>query len=381
MLNTTSDERMAANRANAQKSTGPKTREGRAASRMNALKHGLLSQEVLICSPHRYESEAELFALHDRFWNELQPMGPLELMLCDQIVTTHWRLRRVLAAESAEMALSLRRGRSQFNQQAESRSVQVGSKTYELAPAWEETAEGCQKAQRSLREIASAVQREGGVTEGILKSISLLTVVQDLRAMLNRRMANPDGVEEKAWAEQHLTEVMDYLDNKIREMALLEETHYVAALMPDVEVLEKFGRYETMLNRQLNRAMTQLTKLQKERRKEENASLSSDSDLLGLPKVPRVPRSPRSKPISDPLEQAREILRNKASAPSAVQSSKFKVQSSEEMPNEPISLNKSAAPMSPAEIKAYIERCRAAVKDEGIPPFGATEIVDPQLGY
>src|SRR5204863_104913 len=107
----------------------------------------------------------------------------------------------------------------------ESRSVEVGGKMYEVSPPWEETAEGCQKAQRELREISSAVQREGGVTEGILgdKSISLLTVVQDLRAMLNRRMANPDGVEEKAWAEQHLTEVMDYLDNKMREMALLEE--------------------------------------------------------------------------------------------------------------------------------------------------------------
>src|SRR5829696_3739976 len=318
-----SEERLAANRANAQKSTGPKTREGRAASRMNALKHGLLSQEVLICSPHRYESEAELFALHDRFWNELQPMGPLELMLCDQIVTTHWRLRRVLAAESAEMALSLRRGRSQFNRQADSRSVQVGSKTYELTPPWEETAEGCQKARRQLRQIASAVQRKGGVTEGILgdKSISLLTVVQDLRALLNRRMANPDGVEEKAWAEQHLTEVMDYLDNKIREMALLEETHYAAALMPDAEVLEKFGRYETMLNRQLHRAITQLTKLQKERRKEEKAALFPDEDIWGMPKLPRIPRAGKE---SRPEDRQREILRNEAIARlAAAQSSEF----------------------------------------------------------
>src|SRR4051812_35506825 len=165
MNDTISPERLAANRANAQKSTGPRTIKGRAASRMNALKHGLLSQEALICSPHRYESEAELFALHDRFRNELQPMGPLELMLCDQIVTTHWRLRRVLAAESAEMALSLRRGRSPSNRLADSRSVEVCGKTYELSPPLEETAEGCQKAQRQLRAIAGAVQREGGVTE------------------------------------------------------------------------------------------------------------------------------------------------------------------------------------------------------------------------
>jgi hypothetical protein len=102
-MTTSSPERMVANRANAQKSTGPKTPEGRAASRMNALKHGLLSQEVLVSGPHRHESEFELFALHDRFRDELQPMGPIEAMLVDQIVTTHWRSRRVLAAESAEM--------------------------------------------------------------------------------------------------------------------------------------------------------------------------------------------------------------------------------------------------------------------------------------
>src|SRR5204863_3417714 len=165
MLNTISEERLAANRANAQKSTGPKTLEGRAASRMNALKHGLLSQEVLICSPHRYESEAELFALHDRFWNELQPMGPIELMLADQIVTTHWRLRRVLAAESAEMALSLRRGQSQCGRQFEPETTQL--ETYEEDLPLDESAAGCREAQRMLRDIVKAVRREGALTSDI----------------------------------------------------------------------------------------------------------------------------------------------------------------------------------------------------------------------
>src|SRR5215207_9117728 len=163
-----SEERLAANRANAQKSTGPKTREGRAASRMNALKHGLLSQEVLICSPHRYESEAELFALHDRFWDELQPMGPLELMLCDQIVTTHWRLRRVLAAESAEMALSVRRGRSQCGRPFEPETTQLETETYEDDLPLDESAAGCREAQRLLREIVKAVRRKGALTSDIV---------------------------------------------------------------------------------------------------------------------------------------------------------------------------------------------------------------------
>src|SRR5215211_1436233 len=211
-----SEERLAANRANAQKSTGPKTREGRAASRMNALKHGLLSQEVLVSGPHRPESEAELFALHDRFRNELQPMGPMELMLVDQIVTTHWRLRRVLAAESAEMALSMRRGRSQCARPTEPKSIQLGTETVELTPPLDESAAGCREAQRLLREIAKAVRRAGGLTDTILGDEcsgfgAQLDVLQELTELLERRVENPDGLEAAAWAEQHQTEVLDYL--------------------------------------------------------------------------------------------------------------------------------------------------------------------------
>jgi len=44
---TTSLMQIAANKANALKSTGPNTPEGRAVSKMNAFKHGIFSKEVL----------------------------------------------------------------------------------------------------------------------------------------------------------------------------------------------------------------------------------------------------------------------------------------------------------------------------------------------
>ena len=50
----------AANRRNAQKSTGPKTVNGRAVSKMNALKHGILSKEVVVRSLGIKESLHEL---------------------------------------------------------------------------------------------------------------------------------------------------------------------------------------------------------------------------------------------------------------------------------------------------------------------------------
>ena len=44
----TSEKKAQANRQNALKSTGPKTPEGKDAVRLNAMKHGLLCQEVLL---------------------------------------------------------------------------------------------------------------------------------------------------------------------------------------------------------------------------------------------------------------------------------------------------------------------------------------------
>ena len=47
MESTASDRKCQANRANAQKSTGPRSPEGKRRSSRNALKHGLLSSQVV----------------------------------------------------------------------------------------------------------------------------------------------------------------------------------------------------------------------------------------------------------------------------------------------------------------------------------------------
>ena len=85
---------------------------------MNALKHGILSKEVLVRGFNFKESGRQLSALHQRFWGELQPVGAVEEMLVDQIVTAHWRLRRAMKAESGEIALNVDEGqrkRSRIN--------------------------------------------------------------------------------------------------------------------------------------------------------------------------------------------------------------------------------------------------------------------------
>jgi hypothetical protein len=50
-----SERQLAANRANAQKSTGPRTPEGKARTRFNSLKHGLTAVDVCLPGESREE--------------------------------------------------------------------------------------------------------------------------------------------------------------------------------------------------------------------------------------------------------------------------------------------------------------------------------------
>jgi hypothetical protein len=93
---TSSERRLAANRRNAARSTGLRTPEGKAVVALNALKHGLLSREALV----KGESEAELVAFGKRMRAQLAPVGELELLLADRVVSTAWRLRRAVALEA-----------------------------------------------------------------------------------------------------------------------------------------------------------------------------------------------------------------------------------------------------------------------------------------
>jgi len=90
-----SDKRTIANRQNAKRSTGPRTAEGKAASRLNGIRHGLYSEVTLIAA----ESEAELAAFGKRLRADLAPVGEVELMLADRIVSLAWRLRRLISIE------------------------------------------------------------------------------------------------------------------------------------------------------------------------------------------------------------------------------------------------------------------------------------------
>jgi hypothetical protein len=70
--------RLEANRRNAGKSTGPRTAAGKAAARMNAVKCGLFTRQVVVRGLQVRERKEDFQALRERLWEELAPVGVME---------------------------------------------------------------------------------------------------------------------------------------------------------------------------------------------------------------------------------------------------------------------------------------------------------------
>ncbi len=116
----TSDKQIRANRKNALKSTGPKTPEGKDVVRLNAVKHGLLSEEILLPN----ENKAAFEELSERLREELQPVGEVESLLVDRIIAARWRLNRLGRVEAGIFAYQRPSGHfSQFTASTETTAL------------------------------------------------------------------------------------------------------------------------------------------------------------------------------------------------------------------------------------------------------------------
>lgn len=100
----TSEKKIAANRANAQKSTGPKTAEGKARSSRNATCHGLNSKEAVI----QNENPDEFEALRRDLLDAYRPADAAESTLVEEVAACFWRLKRVRSMETEAFKLHCR---------------------------------------------------------------------------------------------------------------------------------------------------------------------------------------------------------------------------------------------------------------------------------
>ena len=95
------NKQIAANRRNAQRSTGPRSPEGKSASSQNALRTGIYAAAEAVL-PH--EDPKDLSELAAEYHTHYQPQSPAERCLVDSLVSDEWLLRRFRRIESELLA-------------------------------------------------------------------------------------------------------------------------------------------------------------------------------------------------------------------------------------------------------------------------------------
>ena len=161
-----------ANRQNAKKSPGPRTDEGKSRVALNALKHGLLAQRVVL--PNEDEAEFAEFSLG--LGQELQPVGELEEFFVSLIAACAWRLRRLMRVEkglfSEYVYENTRLGAVQHQNEAKKDSVvSVQLVNYESVDGavkaaqkrTEEAEERAREAEARAEEAERLVEQMGGI--------------------------------------------------------------------------------------------------------------------------------------------------------------------------------------------------------------------------
>src|SRR5271166_4853669 len=88
-----------ANRLNSQKSTGPRSDEGKAASKFNALKHGIDAASAVL----PFEDAARREEIVHDYYARFGPVSQAEHFLVEAMIDAHWTRLRFMAIETQTM--------------------------------------------------------------------------------------------------------------------------------------------------------------------------------------------------------------------------------------------------------------------------------------
>jgi hypothetical protein len=115
-----------ANRRNAQKSTGPRSDEGKERARLNALKHGVTAQTPVLPG----EDPALFHGLVEAFTAGLQPQNPVESILIDQMALFTTQSNRALRVESARAAANVLTAPDRARQARDLEALALGQRLF-----------------------------------------------------------------------------------------------------------------------------------------------------------------------------------------------------------------------------------------------------------
>lgn len=257
---------LSANRTNARRSTGPRTPDGKRRASLNALRHGVLSDRIVLA----HEDPSEYRAHVRDLVADLGPVGALETAIVERIAVTLWRQRRLLRAEAAMLDLE----QLEHRVATEATRVYNGSRRVrpqDLEPFDQEQAEWCRDVVKEYERIAD-------------RELTLpLQEAPLIQAQLERDVEGKETVEQlvakhDGGLASYIAELANWCRKELRRaerrpevLAVAERVRAKAAVLPS-PALDVLTRYQSAIDNQLAKAMRALKDAQALRTKLIDAS-------------------------------------------------------------------------------------------------------------
>lgn len=277
----TSIKQIAANRANALKSTGPKTPTGKALVALNSVAHGIYSVSPVI---EELESKRSWTAYRLAMLDSLAPIGMLEAIIAERIILTAWRLRRVARYEADQIRINqegameevgrqlkyeLDLGRPELDVQDILEEARWREERWQRVSALSTASDETPISAEDAEDLLWFAHEQLGQTEhfeGYCKQVPAPEAwTFGLIRQLVRGLAEHDGKP----FEELVRTLCDRMageaaqSRQTAEKAIARVNEYRREhLLPDTETLEKIQKYESHLSRQFHRDLHELQRLQ-----------------------------------------------------------------------------------------------------------------------
>ena len=269
-----SQKKLEANRRNAQKSTGPRTAEGKRTSSMNALTHGLLAQGVITRGDYK-EDPFEFLELVEFLKKQRKAKGPIEEREIRHIALQHLRRDRAIRFEVGaiqQRTLGMRRRIERQRKERLEMELSLGPGVVEML---EQHAAGV----KHIIDLMRAVKTDpGSGTPGHHLKWLITEYPEDFAPdQAHGRDGLEHGETGRPGTDEYGQRVQAALDRHLQRLTRmwvqleeLEQQQIEAAIeaagLPDEKDLLRLTRYETSNDRALDRANKRLDALQRRRR-------------------------------------------------------------------------------------------------------------------
>jgi len=253
--------KLAANRYNAKKSTGPKSSQGKRNSSRNAIKHGILSKDVVVAVGDGGEDAAEFEALRQQLWDKYEPQDIQDELDVEELAAAYWRKRRALRAEMGSIRLSLDTIRADRSTRRAG-GVDIDKMFLDLDDTKRNllaSPEGIDYLVCVVKEVEEEVQRRGYILEN-----------HPGFNILHHFGIQPAGLKKQEVIQQIASLKNELAERRLRSVqtdSLHLEAQIAAGALPSPEVTTNIVRYMTAIDRRIEQIRNRLDK-RSERRAE-----------------------------------------------------------------------------------------------------------------